>query len=170
MSSGLAPNVVGLVLTDVWKGTLGLHHQMSFFMDCLNLDTWNTTVFQNSGHNLPNDTASHQGRPGSAGTPSWERHIYWCQWILYLVTDMDETGHRIFIYVLPFRIVTLLTFWRLNYYYFFLILAHTVYKMWIIQEPNTLELWNELHFEEGKKRRIYTMLKIFSTYICWINI
>jgi len=23
---------------------------------------------------------------------------------------------------------------------FFLILAHTVYKMWIIQEPNTLEL------------------------------
>ena len=33
----------------------------------------------------------------------------------------------------------------------FLILAHSVYKMWIIQEPNTLELWNKLHFEEGKK-------------------
>ena len=32
-----------------------------------------------------------------------------------------------------------LTFWRRNY--FFLILAHPVYKMWIIQEPNTLELW-----------------------------
>ena len=31
-----------------------------------------------------------------------------------------------------------LTFWRRNY--FFLILAHSVYKMWIIQEPNTLEL------------------------------
>jgi len=30
---------------------------------------------------------------------------------------------------------------------FFLILAHPVYKMWI-QEPNTLELWNKLHFEE----------------------
>ena len=29
---------------------------------------------------------------------------------------------------------------------FFLILAHTVYKMWIIQEPNMLELWNKLHF------------------------
>jgi len=28
-----------------------------------------------------------------------------------------------------------LTFWRRNY--FFLILAHPVYKMWIIQEPNT---------------------------------
>jgi len=41
-----------------------------------------------------------------------------------------------------------LTFWRRNY--FFLILAHTVYKMWIIQEPNTPELWNKLHFEEKK--------------------
>ena len=34
--------------------------------------------------------------------------------------------------------------------FFFLILAHPVYKMWIIQEPNTLELWNKLHFEEEK--------------------
>jgi len=33
---------------------------------------------------------------------------------------------------------------------FFLILAHAVYKMWIKQEPNTLELWNKLHFEEKK--------------------
>ena len=31
---------------------------------------------------------------------------------------------------------------------FFLILAHPVYKMWIIQEPNKLALWNKLHFEE----------------------
>ena len=54
--------------------------------------------------------------------------------------------------------------------FFFLILAHPVYKMWIIQEPNTLELWNKLHFEEEKKRRVYTMFKIFGTYICWINI
>ena len=29
---------------------------------------------------------------------------------------------------------------------FFLILAQPVYKMWIIREPNTLELWNKLHF------------------------
>jgi len=34
---------------------------------------------------------------------------------------------------------------------FFLILAHSVYKMWIIQETSTLELWNKLHFEEEKK-------------------
>ena len=56
----------------------------------------------------------------------------------------------------------ILTFWRRNY--FFLILAHPVYKMWIIQEPNTLKLWNKLHFEERKKRRVYTMFKIFGTY------
>jgi len=48
---------------------------------------------------------------------------------------------------------------------FFLILAHPLYKMWTIQEPNTLDLWNKLRFEEEK-----TMFKIFSTYICWINI
>jgi len=29
-----------------------------------------------------------------------------------------------------------------------LILEHPVYKMWIIQEPNTLELRNKMHFEE----------------------
>ena len=32
----------------------------------------------------------------------------------------------------------------------FFILAHPVYKTWIIQEPNKLELWNNLHFEEKK--------------------
>ena len=35
---------------------------------------------------------------------------------------------------------------------FFLILAHPVYKMWIIQEPNKLALWNKLHFEQKKRR------------------
>ena len=39
--------------------------------------------------------------------------------------------------------------------FFFLILAHPVYKMWIIQEPNTLKLLNKLHFEEGKMESIY---------------
>ena len=42
--------------------------------------------------------------------------------------------------------------------HFFLILAHPVYKMWIIQEPNTLELWNKLHFE-GKKVEYIPCLK-----------
>jgi len=38
---------------------------------------------------------------------------------------------------------------------FFLILAHPVYKMWIIQEPNKLELWKKLRFEEKKTENIY---------------
>ena len=38
---------------------------------------------------------------------------------------------------------------------FFLILAHPVYKIWVTQEPNTLELWNKLHFEEEKTESIY---------------
>ena len=52
---------------------------------------------------------------------------------------------------------TRLTFWHRDY--FFLILAHSVYKMWIIQEPNTLELWNKLRFEEKKNREYITCLK-----------
>ena len=43
---------------------------------------------------------------------------------------------------------SVLTFWRRNY--FFLILANSVYRMWIILEPNMVELWNKLHFEAGK--------------------
>ena len=45
------------------------------------------------------------------------------------------------------------TFWRRNY--FFLILAYPVYKMWIIQEPNKLELWNKLRFEGKKTESIH---------------
>ena len=37
----------------------------------------------------------------------------------------------------------------------FLILAHPVHKMWIIQELNMLELWNKLHFEEEKTDSIH---------------
>ena len=37
---------------------------------------------------------------------------------------------------------------------FSLILAQPVYKIWIIQEPNMLELWNKLHFEEKETESI----------------
>ena len=37
---------------------------------------------------------------------------------------------------------------------FFLILAHPVYEMWIIQGPKKLALWNKLHFEEKKTESI----------------
>ena len=36
----------------------------------------------------------------------------------------------------------------------FLILAHPVYKMWLILEPNKLALWNKLHFEEEETESI----------------
>ena len=36
----------------------------------------------------------------------------------------------------------------------FLILAHPIYKVWIIQEPDMLELWNKLHFKEEETESI----------------
>ena len=42
--------------------------------------------------------------------------------------------------------------------FFFFNFSTPVYKMWIIQEPNILELWNKLHFEE-KKNRVYNMFQ-----------
>ena len=33
---------------------------------------------------------------------------------------------------------------------FFQILAHPVFKMWVIQKPNKVALWNKRHFEEEK--------------------
>ena len=45
-----------------------------------------------------------------------------------------------------------LTFWRWNY--FFKILAQPVNKIRIIQEPNSLELWKKLRFEEEKTESI----------------
>ena len=59
-----------------------------------------------------------------------------------------------------------LTFWRRV---FLQILAHPVFKMWVIQKPNKVALWNKWHFEETKWR-LYSMFKIFSTDICWMNI
>ena len=40
--------------------------------------------------------------------------------------------------------------------FFFLILVQPVYRM-LIQEPNALELWNKLHFEEKKTDSIYNV-------------
>ena len=36
---------------------------------------------------------------------------------------------------------------------------YQLYKMWIIQEPNTLEFWNKLHFEEKKNVKYISCLK-----------
>jgi len=37
--------------------------------------------------------------------------------------------------------------------------------MWIIQEPNTLDLWNKLHFEEKKTENVYRILNIQNLYL-----
>ena len=77
---------------------------------------------------------------------------------IFTFSDLEYTNY--FQISLPFisfdeygKTWVALTFWRRNY--FFLILAHPVYKIWIIQEPNMLELWNKLHFEEEKTESIY---------------
>ena len=35
-------------------------------------------------------------------------------------------------------------------FFFLQILAHPVFKMWVIQKPNKVALWNKRHFEEEK--------------------
>ena len=53
---------------------------------------------------------------------------------------------------------------------FFKILAHSVFKMWILQESKKIALWNKRHLEERKKQRMCSVFKTFSKYICWVNI
>ena len=53
--------------------------------------------------------------------------------------------------------------------FFFSYFSTPVFKMWVIQKPNKVALWNKQHFEE-KKCRLYSMFQMFSTDICWINI
>ena len=45
-----------------------------------------------------------------------------------------------------------LTLWRQN---ILKILAHSVFKMWILQETKKIALWNKRHLEERKKRRMW---------------
>ena len=37
---------------------------------------------------------------------------------------------------------------------FFKILAHSVFKMWILQEPKKIALWNKRHIEEEKTENV----------------
>jgi hypothetical protein len=48
------------------------------------------------------------------------------------------------------------------------ILAHSVHKMPIIQEPKKVALWNKWHFEEKKTERVQ-QLKKFSTCIFFLK-
>jgi len=89
--------------------------------------------------------------------------VYSIAAVLYLLFVLHVMLFRLYFYISTSRSLcavsnmavfcSSLTIWRRNY--FFLLLAHPVYKMWIMQEPNTLELWNKLHFEEKKTESIY---------------
>ena len=54
-------------------------------------------------------------------------------------------------YIYSYVSTETLTFRRRN---FLLILAHSVFKMWIIQEPKKVALWNKRHFEEEKTESV----------------
>ena len=47
---------------------------------------------------------------------------------------------------------SVLTLWRRI---FFSNLAHPVFKMWVIQKPNKVALWNKRHFEEKEMEIIH---------------
>ena len=47
--------------------------------------------------------------------------------------------------------------------FFFFNFSTPVYKMWIMQEPNTLKLWNKLHFEEKNTESISSSSVICQT-------
>ena len=119
-------------------------------------------------------TSPNSSRFWTQPSPIYPSSVHWSRKVkeksfghlLTLTSCLDHTAWK-FNFCVSVHHSIRLTFWRRNY--FFLILTQPIYKMWIIQEPDMLELWNKLHFEE-EKRRVYTMFKIFSTYICWINI
>ena len=48
--------------------------------------------------------------------------------------------------------------------FFFQISAHPVFKMWVVQKPNKVALWNKRHFEE-KKNGDYTACLKYSVWI-----
>ena len=53
-----------------------------------------------------------------------------------------------------YAILCTLTCWTRNYFFSF---STPVYKMRIIQEPTTIELWNKLNFEENKTEIIHNV-------------
>ena len=90
------------------------------------------------------ETSEHQ-------TAAWwwyakERH--------YMINHLHENV-KTYKMAVEIRIM-ILSFWHRNYFFNF---STPVYTMWIIQEPNTLELWNKLHFEEEKNGEYITCLK-----------
>ena len=128
-----------------------------------------------TGFNSDVSLLGHDGVTVRTDRPS-RRHVpeeFTVLWFLWLFKLDDVLGSaylisRMFgIYVRWYRqhgsAVTILILQRrhnlLAPELLFLILAHPVYKMWIIQEPNMLELWNKLNFEEEKNGEYIPCLK-----------
>ena len=59
----------------------------------------------------------------------------------------DPLSFLIYFNNYPLHVSNRLTFWQRI---FFQILAHPVFKMWVIQKTNKVALWNKWHFEEKK--------------------
>ena len=108
-----------------------------------------------------------------SGTTNWNycicvgaTELHKCDWTLY----GEEKSAMNYVYEKKtpagfLRLVNLLA----TDFFFFRILAHPVFKMWVIQEPNKVALWNKRHFEE-KEMEIIRMFKILGTDIYWKNV
>ena len=131
--------VFGWVACDV----VNCHNELIFRpkqSKCLNLKTNSLRSFETSGttscttHHIQKELKLQMPIEFA---PVWDKNLvfsYWqvnCSTAQYIVT-MSSFRHM---------------FNLLAPELFFLILAHSVYKTWIIQEPNKLELWNKLHFK-----------------------
>ena len=85
---------------------------------------------------------------------SWKPFIFSWRTLLYGVCPLQAC--YTFYFIINNDHVNILIFWRRNYFFNF---STPVYKMWIIQEPNKLELWNKLHFKERKNGEYTPCLK-----------
>ena len=105
----------------------------------------------------------------SSNRPNWRRYeLNWTLYAQFIFSEcrkfftlmlLNSVNFEISRYRVQIKLIliTKLTLRRRNY--FFLILPHPVYRMWIIQEPNKLALWNKLHFEEKKNGEHKACLK-----------
>ena len=62
---------------------------------------------------------------------------------LFLIIFGSWKLYEVYVRVRVLKVSSTLTFWRRI---FFQILAYPVFKMWVIQKPNKVALWNKRHF------------------------
>jgi len=101
------------------------------------------------------DLSSQVHAPGKSPPVPTKQETIWAQDSNWMVGRREKSASAKNV---KFVSQYLLKIWVLNRLapeLFFLILAPPIYKMWIIQKPNMLELWNKLYFEEKKTESIY---------------